>query len=141
MIEHAQVYQLHSQLSQDSVAICMLPLCEVRLMNDANYPWVLLVPQVADTREIHQLSVRHQQALMREVAMVSRRLEALTLAEKMNVAALGNMVPQLHIHIIARFESDAAWPKPVWGVVPAKPYEKRHLDAFVSEIKAALNQG
>lgn len=131
-------FELHPQLEQVTVFVAQLSLCEVRLMNDANYPWLLLVPMRDGIREIHRLSQDSQQTLMQEITYVSERFEALTNAEKMNVAALGNMVPQLHVHIIARFAHDGAWPGPVWGVQPVRPYEKSRLNAFVDDIKAAL---
>ncbi|WP_262693345.1 HIT domain-containing protein [Kordiimonas aquimaris] len=139
MNETHQSFELHPQLAQDSAHVTMLSLCEVRLINDANYPWLLLVPQIAGIREIHQLSDANQQTLMHEITHVSKCCEAVTGADKMNVAALGNMVPQLHVHVIARFETDAAWPGPVWGVVPAIPYEQSRLDMFADKIKAALD--
>jgi len=129
---------LHPQLLADSVPVKMLSLCEVRLQTDANFPWLVLVPQRESVREIHGLSEVDQQTLMREISFVSTRLEELTGAEKINVAALGNMVPQLHIHIIARFKNDLAWPGPIWGIVERKPYEAEALEALVSKLKEAL---
>jgi diadenosine tetraphosphate (Ap4A) HIT family hydrolase len=130
--------ELHPQLQADSVPVVMLSLCEVRLQTDANFPWLVLVPQREDAREIHRLSEADQQTLMREISFVSTRFEALTVAEKINVAALGNMVPQLHIHIIARFKGDPAWPGPIWGIVERKPYEPKALELLVSKLKEAL---
>lgn len=129
---------LHPLLKADSEAVAMLKLCEVRLMTDANFPWLVLIPQREDVREIHALMEDDQQTLMREVAFVSKQLEALTGAQKMNVAALGNMVPQLHIHIIARFEGDAAWPGPIWGVAPPKAYSASAREKLVAQLKKAL---
>ena len=131
-------FELHPQLAKDTVLVKNLALCRVLLMKDATYPWLILVPERADIREIHTLSEADQIILMREMTHVSRTVEALFDADKMNVAALGNMVPQLHIHIIARFERDAAWPGPVWGKVPAKPYEPDALDDLVAKTKEAL---
>lgn len=131
-------FELHPQLAQDSVFVTKLSLCEVRLVNDANYPWVLLVPMREGVREIHRLSPDDSAMLMQEITLVADRLEALTGAEKMNVAALGNMVPQLHVHVIARFAADGVWPGPIWGVQEAVPYEKSRLDTFSEEIKTAL---
>jgi len=130
--------KLHPQLQADSVPVAMLSLCEVRLQTDANFPWLVLVPQREGAREIHGLSEVDQQILMREISFVSTRFEALTGAEKMNVAALGNMVPQLHIHIIARFKGDLAWPGPIWGIVERKLYEAEALEALGSKLKEAL---
>lgn len=132
------MFKLHPRLEADSAFIAELRLCEVRLITDANYPWLILVPRRDAVREIHTLSADDQQILMQEVSFVSERLEALTDAEKMNVAALGNMVPQLHIHIVARFENDPAWPDPIWGAVPQKGYEEGKLTEFVAAIRGAL---
>jgi len=129
---------LHPQLQADSVPVIMLELCEVRLQTDANFPWLVLVPQRGGAREIHLLSEDDQQTLMREISFVSSRFEALMGAEKMNVATLGNMVPQLHIHIIARFKGDLAWPGPIWGIVPRKAYERQALKQLMEKLKAVL---
>lgn len=131
-------FTLHPQLAKDTVFVKKLSLCRVLMMKDAGYPWLVLVPERGDIREIHELEEADQQTLMREITTVAGRLEALTGADKMNVAALGNMVPQLHIHIIARFETDAAWPGPVWGVALAKPYGEDALEQTVFNIKEAL---
>jgi len=129
---------LHPQLKADSVPVSMLSLCEVRLQTDANYPWLCLIPQRNGVREIHTLSAADQQQLMQEISFVSERFETLTGAEKMNVAALGNMVPQLHVHIIARFAGDPAWPGPIWGIVQRQEYTADKLTAFAGAIKDAL---
>ena len=107
-------------------------------MNDANHPWVILVPQRANIREIHELSDADQVQLIRESSRVSRTMAELFKADKMNVAALGNMVPQLHIHHIARFQNDAAWPNPVWGKYPAKSYDASLLQARIDACRAQL---
>lgn len=132
------LFALHPQLASDTVVIDDLALCQLLLMNDQTYPWLVMVPRRADMREIHNLPPGDQQQLMAEVTSVSRMLQRLFNADKMNVAALGNMVPQLHIHIIARFESDPAWPGPIWGVVPAVPYKTDALNSTVKAIKAAM---
>jgi len=115
-------FVLHPMLDQDTVPVTDLPLCTVRLMDDSRFPWIVLIPKLADLREIHRLEKRMRHELMDEIALCSAAMEREYSADKMNVAALGNMVPQLHIHIIARFESDDAWPGPVWGVGEALPY-------------------
>ena len=115
-------FVLHPRLEQDTVPVTDLPLCTVRLMDDSRFPWIVLIPKLADLREIHRLEKRMRHELMDEIALCSAAMEREYTADKMNVAALGNMVPQLHIHIIARFESDDAWPGPVWGVGEALPY-------------------
>lgn len=117
---------LHPQLVADSLVLGDLPLCRVLLANDRQYPWLILVPKRAALREIHHLSEADQQQLMRESCAVAGVLENELSAEKINVAALGNMVPQLHVHHVARFSTDAAWPAPIWGKHPAKAYDKPH---------------
>lgn len=131
-------FELHPQLEADTIDVGALKLCRILLMNDASYRWLILVPAVAGVREIHQLTPGDQQQLMQEIAFVSRQLERLTNADKMNVAALGNMVPQLHVHVIARFENDPAWPGPIWGKVPATPYGDEHLARTLEELKNAF---
>ncbi len=115
-------FVLHPKLEQDTVPVTDLSFCTVRLMDDSRFPWIILVPKLADLREIHRLEKRMRGILMEEIADCASAMEREYSADKMNVAALGNMVPQLHIHIIARFEGDAAWPGPVWGVGEAEPY-------------------
>ena len=116
------MFTLHPQLQKDCIVIGELPLSNLLLMNDANYPWFVLVPRRAETREWFELAFDDQQALLRETNALAHFLQQNTGARKMNIGALGNMVPQLHVHVIARFEADPAWPGPVWGKVPAQPY-------------------
>ena len=113
-------------------------MCELRVMNDANYPWLILVPRREHIREIHELPENDQRELTSEISMVSKALQEMTGAIKMNVAALGNMVPQLHVHVIARFENDPAWPGPIWGVVDTLPYSQKPLAKFVQNLERAL---
>ena len=116
------LFALHSQLAKDTLFITDLALCRVLLMNDARYPWCILVPRLPDVREIFDLPASDQAAMWREVNLCTERLATLTRADKMNVATLGNLVPQLHIHVIARSIADATWPQPVWGKGEAQPY-------------------
>lgn len=132
------MFTLHPRLEADTFHVCDLKLCTVRLMNDKAYPWVILVPKREDIREIHTLSEDDQQRLTFEISNVAAAMEAEFEAQKMNVAALGNMVPQLHIHVIARYEDDAAWPGPVWGVQPAKPYSADDRDALLERLRTVL---
>jgi len=132
------IFELHPRLLADSVSVVMLGLCEVRLQTDANFPWLILIPQRSGVRHIHRLSSDDQRLLAQETSLVAERLEALTNADNINVAVLGNMVPQLHIHIVARFKGDAAWPGPIWGIVPRKPYSARALEQKVEDIKMGL---
>ena len=115
---------LHSKLAADTFEVLSLEVSQLLLMNDARYPWLILVPQVSGMRDLHNLSTKQYQAVTQEIVQVSEVLESLAQAHKMNVGALGNMVPQLHIHIIARQTNDAAWPAPVWGVGEAQPYSQ-----------------
>ena len=114
-------WHLHPQLADDTHPVASWPLCEVRLMDDANHPWLILVPRVAEATEVIDLAPPQQLALVQEIDRASRALQVFR-PHKLNVAALGNLVPQLHIHVIARFEGDPAWPAPVWGRVAARPY-------------------
>jgi diadenosine tetraphosphate (Ap4A) HIT family hydrolase len=133
-------FNLHPQLAADTLHVADLPLCKVLLMNDRQYPWLILVPQVREAREFLDLTAREQQQVWAEMLAVQGVLKELTNPQKLNVGALGNMVPQLHIHIIARFEGDAAWPKPVWGQKPAIPYSPMEAGEFLSRLKPALDR-
>lgn len=115
-------FALHPRLAADCFVAGDLPLCRLLLMNDAQYPWFILVPRRDNIREIYQLAEADQQALLRESVSLSRALMEVFKGEKLNVAALGNVVPQLHLHHIVRYQSDAAWPAPVFGKLPPKPY-------------------
>jgi len=130
--------QLHPQLAQDCLKLGQFPLCQLLLLRDANYPWFILVPDRDDVREIHHLSEQDQQMLLRESMILSRALEQAFSPDKLNIAALGNMVPQLHIHHIARYTTDPAWPAPVWGRLPSKAYLDEELTAVVEALKPAL---
>jgi len=127
---------LHPQLEKDCFVVGRFPLCVLLLINDANYPWFILVPQRENITEIHQLTDEDQQQLMRESSMLAACIEKEFNADKINVAALGNMVPQLHIHHIVRYKSDPAWPAPVWGKLEAVPY----LDEEVKILRSHLAQ-
>jgi diadenosine tetraphosphate (Ap4A) HIT family hydrolase len=131
-------WSLHPQLAADTIAIGDLSLSRVLLINDANYPWLLLVPRHPDVSEIIDLGSDEQLLLMSEVARVGTALKSLTRCDKLNVAALGNVVPQLHVHVIARYRGDPAWPRPVWNAVPARAYEERALDELVDRVRDAL---
>ena len=115
-------FVLHPQLAKDTALIGRIGECLLLLMKDARYPWLILVPEQEGLRELHDLSDDQFSSVTQIIKQTSLRLQTLTEALKINVAALGNMVPQLHIHIIARREDDASWPGPVWGVGTAEPY-------------------
>ena len=132
-------FKLDRQLEQDTVLVADWHLCQVRLMNDSRYPWVILIPKVEDVSEIHQLADEQQQLLLGESVRLSKALEQLFVPHKLNVAALGNMVRQLHIHHIVRFEDDTSFPRPVWGVGDAVPYEAEALNETVNGLQIALD--
>lgn len=131
-------FSLNPRLEGDSFPVIDLGLCTVRLMKDANYPWLLLVPRKPDLVEIIDLSEADQQQLMREIALSSQVLRTVTGCEKLNVGALGNQVSQLHVHVIARFQKDSAWPGPVWGAVPPTPYEDADADHLIDKLRVGL---
>lgn len=116
-------FALHPRLTADTFVLGDFPLCRVLLMNDAHYPWFILVPRRPHMREIYELHEADQQALMAESVQLSRALMAAFAGDKLNIAALGNAVPQLHVHHIVRHTRDAAWPAPVWGRHAPRPYD------------------
>ncbi len=120
------MFQLHVQLENDCIVLGKFELCQLLLLNDANYPWFILVPERENLTEIYQLSHTEQQQLMHESGLFSQCLQQVFLPDKLNIAALGNVVAQLHIHHIARFITDASWPAPVWGAVKPIPYTQEH---------------
>lgn len=132
-------FVLDPRLQADTLAVTDLPLCTVRLMNDATYPWLVLVPRRAGAVELIDLARAERIQLMDEVAAASQLLRRLTGCEKLNVAALGNMVRQLHVHVIGRFSADPAWPGPVWGRVPARPYGEAARTGLVAALAAGLS--
>jgi diadenosine tetraphosphate (Ap4A) HIT family hydrolase len=130
-------WALHPQLRDDTAFVCDLALSRVLVMNDASFPWLIVVPRRAGAVEIIDLGAE-QSLLMDELALASRALKDETRCDKLNVAAIGNVVPQLHIHIVARRRDDAAWPKPVWGAAPPRPYDPAALARFVNAMRERL---
>jgi len=128
-------WTLHSQLEKDTINVGDLPLCRVVVIKDANYPWLLLVPRRPDVVEIIDLDEVEQAQLMTEITRVARALKDITKCDKLNIAALGNVVPQLHVHVIARRSSDAAWPRPVWGVVQPLDHDPQEVADFISALR------
>jgi diadenosine tetraphosphate (Ap4A) HIT family hydrolase len=120
------------------VSLGSLPLSRVMVMNDANYPWLILVPRTPDLTELIDLDEVEQAQLMTEVTRVARALREVTYCDKLNIAVLGNVVPQLHVHVIARFRNDPAWPKPVWGAVPPRAYEREAQHDFVAPLRRKM---
>jgi diadenosine tetraphosphate (Ap4A) HIT family hydrolase len=131
-------YELHPQLAADTHPLATLALCDLRLMDDANYPWLVLVPRVAGARELIDLEATQRRKLMDETDLAARLLRDVFRPFKLNVAALGNLVPQLHVHVIARYEGDPAWPAPVWGRVAARPYEPEALVERITRLRDTL---
>jgi diadenosine tetraphosphate (Ap4A) HIT family hydrolase len=134
----AEGFTLHERLAADSVAVGQAALCEIRLMNDRRYAWLLLVPRRPGLREIHELATPERGQLIEEIAAASRALQAEAAAEKINVGALGNLVPQLHVHIVARRAGDPAWPGPVWGHGRPEPYDPATLAGWQERLRRAL---
>ncbi|WP_394174373.1 HIT domain-containing protein [Thalassotalea litorea] len=129
-----QQFTLHPDLQRDCVVIASLPLCELLLCNDSQYPWFIMVPRREEISDLHQLDWQDLQQFINESSMVSELLMQEFNGDKMNVAALGNVTPQLHVHHIVRFKKDPVWPKPIWGQLPLKPYQAGEID----KIKASL---
>ena len=134
-------WRLHPQLADDTHPLASFALCELRLMDDANYPWLILVPRIADATELIDLDADQRHRLTDEIDIAARALRGLLQPDKLNVAALGNMVPQLHVHVIARFRDDPAWPAPVWGRAAARPYTPEELVQRVAMFAGALQAG
>ena len=132
------LWTLDPRLAQDSVALGDLPLSRVLLMNDANYPWLILVPRRPNLVELIDLDDSGQATLMIEISRAARALKDITACDKLNVAALGNTVRQLHVHVIARRNDDPAGARPVWGTVPARPYAAAERERLSSEHRSAL---
>ena len=131
-------FALDQQLEADTEPVIWLGLCELRVMNDRRWPWLVLVPQRPTIEEIHDLTPLDQAMLTFETNMVAQALKRLTGCTKINSGALGNVVRQLHVHIIARSEGDPAWPGPVWGYGMREPYKRSDLHQFAERVKAAL---
>ena len=132
------MFQLHPQLSKDTYPLRAMPLCRLLLMNDAQYPWFILVPRREDVSELFQLDGADQLQLWHETTSLAEVLKDCFAADKMNVATLGNVVSQLHMHVIVRRREDAAWPAPVWGRHPAQPYTAEQLVALKARLRLVL---
>lgn len=130
---------LHPTLARDTVEVARLPLCRVLLMKDRRFPWLILVPERESVREIHELSAADRAELIEEVARVGEVLQRLFHPDKLNVGALGNVVPQLHVHVVARFATDPAWPGPVWGSGTAVGYTDDQLEALRERLAAEMS--
>lgn len=131
-------WSLHPQLAQDTVPVGDLPLARVLLASDANYPWLILVPRLPGLVELIDLEENAQVQLLGEIATAAGTLKTITRCDKLNIAALGNQVPQLHVHVIARRRTDAAWPKPVWGVKPPLAYVEGEQAILLNALRQRL---
>ncbi|MBO9482583.1 HIT domain-containing protein [Salinisphaera sp. G21_0] len=131
-------FELDPQLARDCVVIGDFPVCRLLLMNDSQYPWFILVPRIQGVEEIYQLDEAAQQQLLFESSYLAEMLQVLFCADKLNVAALGNVVRQLHVHHVVRFTADAAWPAPVWGRHPARPYTDEQLSEVMQKLKRGI---
>jgi diadenosine tetraphosphate (Ap4A) HIT family hydrolase len=131
-------FSLHPRLAADTIFVDDWPLSRVLLLNDARYAWLVLVPRRADAVELHDLTPADRAVLMEEIARAGAGLKTLTGAAKINTGALGNIVPQLHIHVVARAAGDPAWPGPVWGHSPAEPYGPSQRDQQVARLRGRL---
>lgn len=132
------MFELDGRLAADTFVLGSTSLSRVLLMNDARFPWLILVPERADVSEPFDLSEADQEQLWQESMRLGGAMKAHFAADKINVAALGNQVAQLHVHHIARFHVDAAWPGPVWGVGRAVPYEAAAVEALMHELRSVL---
>ena len=132
------MFQLDTTLNKDCLILGHFELSLLLLMNDANYPWCILVPQRADISEIYQLSNTEQQQLIAESSLLARAMDETFKADKINIAALGNVVKQLHIHHVVRYQDDPCWPAPIWGKKPAIPYEMAAREVLINTLLPAL---
>ena len=134
----SDTFQLHDLLQRDAIKLLELPLSTLLLMNDSNFPWFVLVPRVDNIQDIYQLDWQQQQQFLNESSLLSEIVMQIFNGTKMNVAALGNICPQLHVHHIVRFADDIAWPKPVWGAFPMKAYTDNELNLLKEKVLPAL---
>jgi diadenosine tetraphosphate (Ap4A) HIT family hydrolase len=133
-----QSFALHPRLEADTVFLADWALSRVLLMDDAQFPWLVLAPRRANITELHELAHAERMVLIEEIARAGRGLKVLTGAAKINVGALGNIVPQFHVHVVARTAGDAAWPRPVWGHGVALPYMAETRDALIVRLRTEL---
>lgn len=131
-------FHLHPQLEKDCIPLGKLGLSRVLLMNDSQFPWFILVPEIEGITEIYQLSKQQRSVLIEESSKLAERLNVLYKADKINIAAIGNLVPQLHIHHVVRYRTDKAWPSPVWGKFTATPYAEQELADVITFVTNEL---
>jgi diadenosine tetraphosphate (Ap4A) HIT family hydrolase len=133
------MFQLNDRLKSDTLEIGRLDLSLLLLMNDRSLPWVILVPERDGIKEIDELSADDRILLIEEIACASQAIRRLYHPDKINIGALGNLVPQLHVHVIGRYVTDRAWPRPIWGIGPMQPYDSDEVDKVLGQIRTALN--
>ncbi len=133
------MFELHPRLEQDSILIGRFSLSLLLLSRDANYPWCILVPEREIVQEIHHLGLEDRQQLMVESCRLAEAMDDLFVPDKINIGVLGNIVPQLHVHHVARFKTDVAWPGPVWGAAEPRRYTQDELESITKRIKGALS--
>ncbi|HWF93795.1 MAG TPA: HIT family protein [Xanthobacteraceae bacterium] len=131
-------FLLDPHLEHDTVAVGDLPLSRVLLMNDASFPWLIAVPRHAGAMEIFDLGEAERAQLMSELALLARLFKDLTGCDKINIAAIGNVVSQLHVHVVARRRDDPLWPRPVWGAQPPRPYEAAEREQLLRAIRRKI---
>ncbi len=131
-------FQLHPRLAEDCISIGQFELCRLLMMNDSQYPWFILVPERPELQEIYQLNKAERALLTEESSYLAESLAKLYKADKMNIAAIGNLVPQLHIHHVVRYQIDKAWPAPVWGKFAAVPYNEQQIIDNIDRLKDCL---
>lgn len=132
-------FQLHPRLAQDCLAVGRLTLSQILLMNDCQFPWFILVPERTGVREIYELDPKDRECLMQESCLLAEALVELYQPDKLNIAAIGNLVPQLHLHHIARYSHDKAWPAPIWGKFTAEPYHAAEAQRHIEALRKRLN--
>lgn len=133
------MFAVDPRIENDSILITELDLCQVRLQNDQRYPWLVLLPKVAELTEAHELTETQQSLLMAESSKVAKALQQVTGCKKINIANLGNVVAQLHWHVVARFENDETWPGPIWGVGTPVPWQEQKRAEFIDSFLMVLN--
>lgn len=131
-------FQLHPRLQQDCFIVGDLDLSQLLMMNDCQYPWFILVPRRPAISEIYQLAEKDRQALLAESCALAEKLDEIYKPDKLNIAAIGNLVPQLHVHHVARYQTDKTWPAPIWGKLPAQPYTQQRAEQEIARLRRAL---
>lgn len=137
----SEAWSLHPQLERDTAPVGDLVVARVLAINEADYPWLVLVPRRAGVVEVADLETADAARLMEEIALASRALRDATACDKLNIAAIGNIVPQLHVHIVARWKTDPLWPRPVWGHAPARAAPLERFHTLIAAVRAKLGAG